>query len=136
MQPEPSAISEISESSTAHEAYTSTQHGLHDIAETISTPPADSVGAGTAVPIYTERVSATLYEARDVLAQSSGRLSPRSTPSPPSGRNRVSEYEQASTPPIRKRAGPSFEVIKKYRSPTDNSSPIQELPNGKSTDVC
>ena len=58
----------------------------------------------------------------------------KSTPSPP-GRNRITEYEQAATPPVRKREGPAFEVIKKSRSPNDKRSPIQELPNGRCHDT-
>lgn len=53
-----------------------------------------------------------------------------STPSPPSGGVRITEYENASTPSVRKKQGPEFEVIKKTRSPCDKRSAIQELPNG------
>nr|POE72415.1 f-box/wd repeat-containing protein pof10 [Quercus suber] len=53
----------------------------------------------------------------------------KSTPSPPLGGSRIAEYENASTPPVRKREGPGFEVIKKPRSAGDKRSPIQDLPN-------
>jgi hypothetical protein len=56
---------------------------------------------------------------------------PPGTPSPPAY-NRIAEYEKCSTPPVRKREGPAFEVIKTTRSPSDTRSPIQELPNGES----
>lgn len=47
-----------------------------------------------------------------------------------SAKNRIEEYEKASTPPIgKKKEGPAFEVIKKQRDPDDNRSPIAELPN-------
>lgn len=55
-----------------------------------------------------------------------------STPSPPGGGVRITEYENASTPPVKKRQGPEFEVIKKTRSPGDQRSAIQELPDGGS----
>lgn len=139
MQSEPSAIfeNEITEQSTPNETRTSTQHGLQNIEETGSLSPAGSAGSGTTTSASTDRVAAdaafaaSLQGGWEVLAQSGRRLSPQSTPSPPVGRNRVAEYEQASTtPPTKKKSGLGFDVIKKYRSPGDKRSPIQELPNG------
>lgn len=53
----------------------------------------------------------------------------KGTPSPPPSGSRIADYEKASTPPVRRREGPGFEVIKKPRSAGDKRSPIQELPN-------
>ena len=138
MQSEPSAIFEndITEP-TSYETRTSTHHGLQNIDETESLSPAGSAGSGTTTSVSADRVAAdaalaaSLQGGWEVLAQSGRRLSPQSTPSPPVGRNRVTEYEQASTtPPTKKKSELGFEVIKKYRSPGDKRSPIQELPNG------
>lgn len=63
------------------------------------------------------------------------RLNKRETPSPPAG-NRIAEYEKSSTPPVKKKEGPAFEIIKKHRSPNDKSSPIQDLPNGQYNCCC
>lgn len=76
-------------------------------------------------------LAASLEESADYEPYASRRLSPRSTPSPPA-RNRITEYEKASTPPVRRREGPAFDVIKKPRVPGDKRSPIAELPNGSS----
>jgi hypothetical protein len=140
MQSEPSAVSptEPIESNTS-DSTSSTQHGLHrdDAAASLHSVP--TAETGTATP--TEQIAgdatlaASLHKGRSESASVSRRLSPKGTPSPPSGHNRITEYEQASTPPIRKKEGPGFEVIKKYRSPSDQRSPIQELPNGMSHTV-
>ena len=135
MQSKPSAVPQsYSTEPNPSETRTLDQHGLlHNDAD-VSLSPAVSAEPGTT----TEQVAAdavlaaSLQEGGDVLAQSNRRLSPQSTPSPPAGYNRISEYEKASTPPIKRKQGPGFEVINKYRSPGDKSSPIQELPNGLS----
>ena len=139
MQPEPPAVPQNEPTETSTQQTTaSTQHGLHDSDATVSLSPAEHAGAGTTTSTPSEQIAAdaafaaSVQGERDVPAQESRRLSPKSTPSPPAGRNRITEYEKASTPPIKKREGPVFEVIKKYRSPNDKSSPIQELPNGTS----
>ena len=139
MQPEPATVSQNETTeNNSNETRTSTQYGLHDIQQTVSPSSADNAGTRTASATSAEQVAddaalaAFLQQGSDILAQSSRRLSARTTPSPPSGRNRVTEYEKASTPPTRKKDGPGFEVIKKYRSPSDRRSPIQELPNGES----
>jgi len=59
--------------------------------------------------------------------------------SPPNGsspvvRNRITEYENAtSTSPRRRHEGPAFEVVKSTRQPGDKRSPIADLPNGTLT---
>lgn len=134
MQPEPSAItpSATTESPTAQND-DSRKHGLpaHEPPDSLS--PADDAGAGTTIPSEDQlaldaALAASLQESTE-KPRSGRRLSPPSTPSPPA-LNRITEYEKASTPPVRKREGPAFEVIKKQRSPSDKRSPIQELPNG------
>ena len=139
MQPEPSTVSqkEITESTEPQSPHASDQHGLRDNDETVSLSPADDAGADSTTSISAEQIAAdaalaaSLESGRDGATQAARRLSPKSTPSPPAGYNRITEYEKASTPPMRKREGPGFEVVKKYRSPSDNRSPIQELPNGQ-----
>ena len=141
MHPAPSVIfNTITTENPPTEPTDSRQHGLcvHDPDPALSS--ADSRVAGTGE----QRVSAADQLALDEafarsLQQGSvgrpragGRLNsppPPSTPSPPVA-NRITEYEQASTPPVRRREGPGFEVIKKQRSPGDKRSPIQDLPNG------
>ncbi|KAF1993239.1 hypothetical protein P154DRAFT_82571 [Amniculicola lignicola CBS 123094] len=54
----------------------------------------------------------------------------RLSPTSPSPRNRIAEYENVSSQPSRSRSeGPFFEVIKSNRKPGDKSSPILTLPN-------
>ena len=60
-------------------------------------------------------------------------LSP-SNGSSPVVRNRITEYENAtSTSPRRRHEGPAFEVVKSTRQPGDKRSPITDLPNGTLT---
>lgn len=155
MQPEPSEVSQtaISDYAPSDQA-PSTQHGLSRVDDDgagllSSEHSADEPGADPQSPSQSgEQIAgnaafaASLQEQLgDVRANTRGRLNleaestPKkgsSTPSPPSGGVRITEYENASTPPIRKRQGPGFEVIKKTRSPGDKRSAIQELPNGES----
>lgn len=115
---------------------TSTQHGLlRDDLGAVSPPhfSAEKTSAEEQSALDTA-IAASLQEAnRDAGKRDSAErgLNARSTPSPPA-RNRILEYEQASTPPMKKREGPAFEVIKKPRSPGDKRAPILDLPNGKS----
>jgi hypothetical protein len=137
MQPEPSAVSqkELTESTNPEPHAPSAQHGLreHDATDSLSSAPDADTWATTPERIAADAaLAASLQEGQRESASVSRRLSPKGTPSPPAGHNRITEYEKASTPPIRKREGPEFEVIKKYRSPSDKRSPIQELPNGLS----
>jgi hypothetical protein len=61
-------------------------------------------------------------------AQHAARLSPTS----PSPRNRIEEYENALTRSAKKLVdGPVIEVIKKNRKPDDENCPIANLPNGE-----
>ena len=138
MQPRPSTIYQehTTNSTIVDEPRDPAQYGSQDSNGGVSLRSADDAEAETGAAASAEQISADaalaayLQDAHDAPIQSSGRLSTRSTSSPPSGRDRVSEYEQASTPPIKKKHGPAFEVIKSHRSPHDKSSPIQELPNG------
>ena len=136
MQPEPSTVSpqEPTESTIPVETSFSDHHGLRDPNTTVSLFPADNVGAETTTPAEQiaadAAVAASLQDVGETRSEATRRLSPKGTPSPPPGYHRITEYEQASTPPIRKREGPGFEVIKKIRSPSDKRSPVQELPNG------
>jgi hypothetical protein len=58
---------------------------------------------------------------------------PRLSPTSPSPRNRIDEYENALFRSGKKKSeGPGFEVINKNRKPGDKSSPISKLPNGES----
>ena len=134
MQSEPSAvIPKESTESTPESQTPPTQHGLRDDDAAPSLSSASDAETGTTPTEQIARDAAVAASLQDGLVEAapvSRRLSPKGTPSPPAGRNRITEYEKASTPPIRKRDGPGFEVIKTSRSPGDKSSPIQELPNG------
>jgi len=65
----------------------------------------------------------------DSDSDEAARLSPNErTPSP---RNRIQEYEDSAAHLARKKSeGYTFEVIKKIRTPDDQSSPISKVPNG------
>ena len=152
MQPESSALSPTTPTEhTLDQQTPSTQHGLQrnddDGAGPLSSdPPVDGSGAGpaTSVPSSEQIAADAAFAASlqgqlgDLRGDTSRRLSidrkpskANSTPSPPNGGVRITEYENASTPPVRKQHGPGFEVIKKTRSPGDKRSAIQELPNGR-----
>lgn len=138
MQPEPHASStENPEIKTPVPASDNHQHGLHDTGTPAAELASSSSGEADHVQdqILADAALAARLEARDTpntSSQAAGGLSGESTPplTPANGRNRISEYESASTPPLRKATGPGFEVIQKTRSPSDKRSPIQELPNG------
>ena len=143
MQSEPSTVSRNADpDSTSDQASKSDQHGLlAQDAETVSLSSAsNNAESGTttasAEQIAMDAAFAALLQEQlgDARAEAARRLNTQSTtPSPPPGYNRITEYEKASTPPVKKRDGPGFEVIKKYRSPNDKRSPIQEVPNGMSS---
>lgn len=135
MQSEPSAATPNTIPESAPDHTTPSQHGRPANEPPVSLSPADNVGAGETAASGEQlaldaALAASLQESAD-QPRLRGRLSPaRRTPSPPAF-NRITEYEKASTPPVRRREGPEFEVIKKPRSPGDKRSPIQELPNGE-----
>lgn len=112
------------------------QHGPPAHGQPGSLLPADDAGTGTATSTSEEQLArdaafaASLQESSEKPSASNRLNTPPGTPSPPV-LNRITEYEQASTPPVKKREGPEFAVIKKQRSPGDKRSPIQELPNGR-----
>jgi hypothetical protein len=147
MQPELSTASTPAPPVAPSEtAASSTQHGLpdHDTAG-VSLPSLSTVRAEDGVGTSAEQLAAdaafaaSLQEGERPARREERRLSPPSPnesvspkPSTPlrTAKNRIEEYEQAATPPpTKKREGPAFEVIKKQRDPTDNRSPIAELPN-------
>jgi hypothetical protein len=145
MQSEPSATPQQPFGSSAPLATeNTTQHGLHDHdASTLEDSPrgvdtgtSDVSEDGTAEQVSADaRFAAALQNEGAEPTKTAERLSHASTPSPPpstpAGYHRITEYEQASTPPMKRREGPGFEVLKKQRSPGDKRSPIQELPNGE-----
>ncbi|KAK4574727.1 hypothetical protein LTR86_001568 [Recurvomyces mirabilis] len=116
------------------------KHGLSAHDHTVPLSAADQLAGGAGTTKSSEEQLALDEAFARSLQQESGvqkphtpvgRVSPnRSTPSPPATLNRVTEYEQAATtPPVKRREGPAFEVIKKPRVPGDKRSPIQDLPN-------
>jgi hypothetical protein len=152
MQPESPEVSQTAiPASHASEADSPTQHGLQrsddDEADLLSSDsPAGGVGAEPSASIQSsEQIAADAAFAAslqqqlgDVRGDARRRLNavptPKKdsgTPSPPSGGVKITEYENASTPSVRKKQGLGFEVIKKTRNPGDKRSPVQELPNGE-----
>ncbi|KAK5117383.1 hypothetical protein LTR62_006001 [Meristemomyces frigidus] len=113
------------------------QHGRPEDEYSAALSPADHVSGAEGVQSSDEQSSLDAALARSLheaevqqKSRSVSRLSSaRSTPSPPAPVNRITEYEQAATPPVKRRGGPAFEVIKRPRSPGDIRSPIQDLPN-------
>ena len=135
MLPKPTPLSTATIQTSTEQTSSTSQHGfLHDDHPAVALPPAGAeTTSGEEQSALDAALAASLQESADDGADSTTsfeRLNARNTPSPPA-RNRILEYEQASTPPVRKREGPVFEVIKKPRSPGDKRSPIQDLPNGK-----
>lgn len=137
MQPEHSSLSSrvSTEQQPDQQPPPTSQHGLHghDPADGLSTEP----DAGSEKTIPSDQVSleaalaASLQDGGESqLPSQNRRLKVRDLPSPTAG-SRIAEYEKSSTPPVKKRDGPAFEVIKKQRNPNDKSSPIQDLPNGQ-----
>ena len=120
-------------SDTAARNETTIQHGDgHDLSSDSSLSGDESGGVG---------VSSSALAAAE---QAPGSESPPSHAvlrglSPPNGsspvvRNRITEYENAtSTSPRRRHEGPAFEVVKSTRQPGDKRSPIADLPNGTLT---
>lgn len=133
MQPEPS---QVSNSETVQElALESTlpsQHG-QPVNDRSTSPTSlhrgdrvdgeqEVLDADTAI----EGAASTRPELPD--ATTSPRLKAATTPP----RDRISEYENAlSSSPIPRGSSPAFEVKKKTWSPSDKTSPVSTLPNGK-----
>lgn len=133
MQPVSYASSEsaTTEKSQEQSQQPSSQHGLHDHRAAVSLHSAEDAAATSFSEQYDAAFAASLQDMETGLQTTQQRrLSSRASPSPPPARNRIEEYENASTPPIKRRELPAFEVIKKPRSPGDKRSPIQDLPNG------
>lgn len=148
MQPElPTDSTPATQLAPFETATTSTQHGLQQHRDTAGVPlpplstPSIEGGVGTSVEQLAADAAfaASLQDGGRDSRPEQRRLSPPTPsdstspkPSTPlrTPRNRIEEYEQASTPPLtKKREGPAFEVIRKQRDPEDNRSPIAELPN-------
>lgn len=132
MQSESQALPTAATQDSSQTTQTTSQHGIHDRDPAASLRRAeDGNDNGNSSAAEQYALDAALAASlRDASEESRGLKSrAQNTPSPPAY-NRITEYEQASTPPVRKREGPGFEVIKKPRNPSDKRSPIQELPNG------
>lgn len=144
MQPEPSTESptKSKEHTQQEETPTTTQHGLYERDQPGDAPHQSDVAATDAHSGLTRdeqlaadaAFAASLQEERRSSPErrvETGRVSAKHKPSPPS-RNRIAEYEEASTTRTKRREPPGFEVIKKPRNPEDKRSAIQEMPNGMS----
>ncbi|KAK6435858.1 hypothetical protein LTR95_007956 [Oleoguttula sp. CCFEE 5521] len=150
MQPEPTTSTTQFSTQQSQTPPATDQHGLHDdspggvVLHLESDAPRRSLdGVGNITPAeqlaLDAAFAASLQEARHDGRHRGRGLSPASpagSVSPPLStptvviRNRIEEYEKASTPPAhKKRSGPAFEVLKKPRAPGDKRSPITELPN-------
>ncbi|KAK5133700.1 hypothetical protein LTR08_007454 [Meristemomyces frigidus] len=135
MHSESSTTNPTAITDTAPERRTATsQHGIPAHEPPISLSSADDAGAGQSGDAAEQlaldaALAASLQESAE-RPRPSSRMSPPppTTPSPPAF-NRITEYEKASTPPVRRREGPAFEIIRSTRSPGDKRSPIQALPN-------
>ena len=124
MQPTPSEHSPPTAIETDASDQSNQPHQHGHIVDRSATPPfSGDESGGVAVPLY-DAVSSE-------QPSSLGGLSPPHTPTP-AVRNRVSEYESASSVAARSRLdGPVFQVIKTPRQPGDKRSPIADLPNGE-----
>jgi hypothetical protein len=130
MQSESHALPTAATPDSSQTAQPTSQHGIHDRDPAVSLRRAEDGNSTDAEQSQSTLDAAVAASLRDAAEESGGLKSrARTTPSPPAY-NRITEYEQASTPPVRKREGPGFEIIKKPRNPSDKRSPIQELPNG------
>ncbi|KAF2121159.1 hypothetical protein BDV96DRAFT_563706 [Lophiotrema nucula] len=128
MQPEPTSVSEqvLTQKTTPDTRPTTSQHGLHRDDDPAShllrnkesgEPEADIGGRDNGTAVESGRVA---------VSDETARLSPTS----PSPRNRIAEYEAALNESTKKKSeGPLFEVVKTPRKPEDQSSPISKLPN-------
>lgn len=132
MQSESQALSTAATHNLPLVAQTTSQHGIHD---GDPAAPLHRAEAGQDDCAEQSALDAAIAASlQDSSEEGRGlRTRARNTPSPPAY-HRITEYEQASTPPVRKREGPGFEVIQKPRNPSDKRSPIQDLPNGSSLD--
>jgi len=134
MQPTPSEHPErtTTDTDSSHEIDQQVvQHGY--ISDPSATPPlSGDESGGVAIPLYdTTHSEHSSVAGSPIRLQSLGGLSPPHTPAP-AVRNRVSEYESASSIASRSRnEGPVFQVIKTPRAPGDKRSPIADLPNGE-----
>lgn len=128
MQSESQALPTTAAQNSPRNPQTTSQHGIHNSDPAASLHRAEDGNSNITEQFALDAaVAASLQDSSEESRRL--RFSARNTPSPPAY-NRITEYEQASTPPVRKREGPGFEVIRKPRNPGDKRSPIQELPNG------
>ncbi|KAF1966024.1 hypothetical protein BU23DRAFT_518664 [Bimuria novae-zelandiae CBS 107.79] len=128
MQSEPTPASQNTLSpKVAPEALATTpQHGLQDHHQQLSLLPHQFEEQGEPAPPGAAEQHASRESSRDRDPDATARLSPTN----PSPRNRITEYENALVQTPKKRhQGPAFEVIKSTRKPDDKSCPIAKLPN-------
>jgi hypothetical protein len=146
MQPELSTTSTPSPTQTSPaDPSTTNQHGLydHDTGGVALPPDPDQPGlesgAGSAADqlALDAALAASLQEIggggeRRMSPITTQRISPPPPTTPPTvARNKIEEYEKASTAPVTKKLkGPAFEVVKKPRAPGDERCPVADLPNG------
>ncbi|ORY16724.1 hypothetical protein BCR34DRAFT_475917 [Clohesyomyces aquaticus] len=129
MQPEPSNVLKkvTSQESSPDNHPTYSQHGIRDD-QPASPLPHDEGSGVLPQPGVLGRDSGSTSPSPERVAP--GNETARLSPTSPSPRNKVAEYENALIESARKRSdGPIFEVIKKNRNPDDKSSPISRLPN-------
>jgi len=129
MQPEPlETLQHLPHATTVTEDSAISQYGLQPDEQ--SPPPilhGGGRGGAESPSSDTDALHASVADGGVARKHATPRLSGPSTPS----RDRITEYERASTPFSKKKPeGPVFEVIKKNRKPGDKRSPIADLPNG------
>ena len=130
MQPEPAQVFQNTLPRPAPELSVATsQHGLQDRNHELSLLPHHVEGQREQVSAVDTQQDASWGFSRDRDAGAAARLSPTS----PSPKNRITEYENALVQTPKKRnQGPVFEVIKSARKPDDKTCSIAKLPNGES----
>lgn len=129
MQPEPTPASQntLSPEVAPENPATTSQHGLEDRYEQLPLHPQHLEEQGESAPPAAAEQHTSRESSRDLDVDIAARLSPTS----PSPRDRITEYENAlAQTPKKRHQGPVFEVIKSARKPDDKSCPIEKLPNG------
>jgi hypothetical protein len=129
MQPEPSkAFQNHLSQHVAPESSTTSQHGLREDDQPSLLPHYHEEPREHAPDGGVRRGSMRGSSLDGDDADEAARLSPTS----PSPRDRITEYENALTQSAKKRTeGLAFEVIKSAKKPDDRSCAIANLPNGK-----
>jgi len=132
MQPTPSEHSPSTATENNALAQSNSSHQYGHVADQSATPPlSGDESGGVSIPLDEDSYEQSSIAGSPSHLSSLGGLSPPHTPVP-TARNRVSEYESASTAATRSRLeGPVFQVIQTPRQPGDKRSPIADLPNGE-----